>query len=1308
MKRVIQPGDRGVALVTVLACLVIITVLMVVFLTSVRTELAISKSSADAGSLKPLADTCANIVISQIQSATQEAASQSFAWASQPGMIRVFDNGNGGLTNAYKLYSSDRMVVPEVDLDSEASLLEKWDQQPSIFTDLNMPRQGLYPIMNPGAAAGGNAVEGFFVDLPPGNGGNAAAMPGRWIYILQDGALVAPAAGTEGGTALVAGATEQNPITGRIAFWTDDETCKVNINTASEGTYWDVPRFQGTEEANLANYQPFQKEYQRYPGHPAMVSLSSVFPWLTRDQIYAMVPRVVGGGSDGGTVKATRTPLTPDSDRLYATVGEFIFANNRSQNAVDKDELERRRFFLTATSRAPELNLFGMPRVSIWPVHADLAATPGSLYATAYDRVSAFCSTFGGKSNPKRYYFQRKNANSPTEDYADIPRNRDLFNYLKTLTAKNIPGFGGSFSEKYGDCKDQILAEIYDYIRCVNLVDENLTSPIYRLPGAPASPSVDIPPQTSLTNPPVYQFTVPYFAGSDGYITGWAGSGQVAPMTIPQGAINLKGFGRFNTISEVALHLICCADGNGVSPDTDGSANDPRTVSNLATARKLKDGSGQLVGMDYTSGGADFPRNETLGNTYNPAQALAPLLPGQKRVQAALLVEIFTPSQGSAYLSPEMKIAVDGLQNIEIGGVRPFPLSANGTQSFRSDTWIDDTMPWGGITGFRALGSYAKYKTDNNGSRESRWLNPPTSLANHFNRYLWISNPFTVNEGPDGTLSLAGNPDEDIIIKMYVGPTTATASYTDVSTSENLLAQSIKVRFPAATIPTPDLMRYGIKDQDLGVSKWWEYNSRIYWSKRGPGYMGGTAEQGAGCVIRVDPNAIKGASSVWRLDEANASEWDISQGWSGRSDVVRSLVPKEGDSRLIAGLKDVPSDLWVPHPDYHKSGVKLAHSLCSGGSSDKTPGMVDKGPGMSPVGKIIAGADYPVSRLPDIPPGVTSAEASGDWDNGFSFSVDGAYINKPDDGSILYNGKEQKTSNIDQYPLTGTPNRIIPSAGMFGSLPTGINPRNPSQSVPWQTLLFRPQPSHAQSKQARPGQPSDHLLMDLFTMSVVEPYAISEPFSTSGKVNMNYQIMPYTYIHRSTALQAALKAEKMVAVPTGAAPDYKTNANFPSVRFALNVDAKDQGSTLRQFEARFGGGDIFHSASEICDIYLVPKGQSWKTDAAAAAYWNNHKLTGDNARERPYANLYARLTTRSNSYQVFYRVQTLKKIKGTGAAQWSEDRDRIAAEQSGSFVLERYLEPGDETLSDAAASNTPVSLDNRYKFRILGKRIMNF
>jgi hypothetical protein len=53
----------------------------------------------------------------------------------------------------------------------------------------------------------------------------------------------------------------------------------------------------------------------------------------------------------------------------------------------------------------------------------------------------------------------------------------------------------------------------------------------------------------------------------------------------------------------------------------------------------------------------------------------------------------------------------------------------------------------------------------------------------------------------------------------------------------------------------------------------------------------------------------------------------------------------------------------------------------------------------------------------------------------------------------------------------------------------------------------------------------DHLMLDLFWMPAVEPYAISDSFSTAGKINLNYQIQPFTYIDRNTALVCLMKPE---------------------------------------------------------------------------------------------------------------------------------------------------------------------------------------
>src|SRR5690606_35813427 len=65
---------------------------------------------------------------------------------------------------------------------------------------------------------------------------------------------------------------------------------------------------------------------------------------------------------------------------------------------------------------------------------------------------------------------------SQTVDWTTQPDNQELFEYLRTLTSREIPGFGGNFAYKYDEAdggvdgeRDQILTEIFDLIRCANL-----------------------------------------------------------------------------------------------------------------------------------------------------------------------------------------------------------------------------------------------------------------------------------------------------------------------------------------------------------------------------------------------------------------------------------------------------------------------------------------------------------------------------------------------------------------------------------------------------------------------------------------------------------------------------------------------------------------------------------------------------------------------------------------------------------------------------------------------------------------------
>jgi uncharacterized protein (TIGR02600 family) len=330
---------------------------------------------------------------------------------------------------------------------------------------------------------------------------------------------------------------------------------------------------------------------------------------------------------------------------------------------------------------------------------------------------------------------------------------------------------------------------------------------------------------------------------------------------------------------------------------------------------------------------------------------------------------------------------------------------------------------------------------------------------------------------------------------------------------------------------------------------------------------------------------------------------------------------------------------------------------------------------------------------------------TGDFDNGYGAAGDGPYIGFADEGNSRLFMTPYGTEGIPYLDGSGgllrsseayfSPNRLVPSAGIMGSLPTGV-----ISQTPWQTLLFRPK---ALTSSIHPGanSPPDYLLLDLFNMPVVEPYAISEPLSTAGRVNMNYQILPFTYIKRSTAVQAALHTEWLTAIPNGRMSDQgrKTGGTTSSInrnsRWPLNLS-----ETLKGFEDRFASGDIFCSAAEICSIPLVPVGANY---SSMASWWTGYTLTGDNSKERPYARIYPKLTTKSNSFTVHFRVQVLKKSPATPADQWVEGRDIVASEYRGSTLIERYIDPNNTNIPDFATTAS-ANIDDYYRFRVIQTR----
>jgi uncharacterized protein (TIGR02600 family) len=228
-------------------------------------------------------------------------------------------------------------------------------------------------------------------------------------------------------------------------------------------------------------------------------------------------------------------------------------------------------------------------------------------------------------------------------------------------------------------------------------------------------------------------------------------------------------------------------------------------------------------------------------------------------------------------------------------------------------------------------------------------------------------------------------------------------------------------------------------------------------------------------------------------------------------------------------------------------------------------------------------------------------------------------------------------------------------------------------------------------------EPRDHLLMDLFSMPVVEPYAISEPFSTAGKINLNCEIVPFSYIRRTTALRAALAPVRITAVTADQAKTYKVGALDRNYRLPISRDetVKEICSVFdRKTNPKPASDRFYKSATQICERFLFPALASdgagsgdvsppkWdRNDSNIRRFWIKNVITGDNMREKPYVDLYPRLTTKSNTYTVHVRVQKLRPQKGKADPDfliWNETEDCIAAEYRGEVQIERYLDPQDK------------------------------
>lgn len=1431
--RLTHKSDQGIALIIVILMLTLIVGLMLAMFSLSDSELRSARSFSQGQQAKQLADVAVNAVISQIRlgSAQDPDNNGRETWTSQPGLVRKYTE-NGSLLKAYKLYSSGQMVVP----GSAASTLlsdvapADWSSHPERYVDVNRPAFApgnggaaslRFPIIDPRAMTGGpNTVGGFSYSDKTVNGktiggvvaaGGAAQrlpMPVEWLYVLKDGAL-----GALNGLGHFQGAgtpSTDNPIVGRIAFWTDDESSKVNINTASEPTTWALPTFFSDTDAAYAKYQPANGEFQRYPGHPATTALSPIlFPGRVlsvadKDDIYNLVPKIGPGGTRSATV-AYNDPLVKPvnlaafhSEHLYADLDELLLKDNRKPNMLGgvpltEPDVQKLNFFLTAHSRAPELNPFGQPKIAMWPL-----SYRGTAYQTSFDQAIAYCSTLRAGGTPRQYMFQRGWADSPTADL-QRPENLAILNYLLTSLGRPIPGFAPNdlqtFAGKYGDDLPQLVAEFFDYVRSTNLHDSNLIKPGDKIIPDNTTQNFMLGYASSSARAVNFKtFTDPrFFAAdpdadtpdSDGLteLLGYPGHGQVTPSRMTYNEKAYQGIARFPTISEAGLHFICCADntddasnpyeeryadigkpggarapmlgtGDIASPlptDFWYSNFPPRPSPNPANGDKPN-----LTRYPLTGGypyGTDKKHPGYLKKYWNhQLTENTPLKPGFRRVQARFLFEFFIPAAGYTIIEPDISVKVSGLSKFKVGGRQLFPHDSEIIRSGRRATHPGADESGGYGLGLKGLlrGREAPARSPMPADKawgNYEWQVKPTALPGDdlsVLNYDLLSNYVDIEVGRDGSNPM-GITSADVQLEIYSGHIGRIASKDE---SPPALVQTLTMNFPANNVKAPTLVRNPIQvsgtQPAVEPPSWWTFHSRgcmglnvdtlVGTDKKAPvadatlrgRYFNHNVaprignEPRRGCFFYGFDASDAGAPRLFRpRHTSGGSKEEIESAEEAEgSDVVQTVTLKQGDPRLTAALPVVGTEYW--HQQRYYGQRRLAHTF-SNYVSNHMPGY-DYGGTKDLSDRLVPDASYSNDRMPKLPyfaEAKASSQLYGDFDNGPGQSRDGPYINKPDEGNLSTKNGVAYLGDAGGHVTVGetffSPSRMVPSPVMFGSLPSGVK-----SNQAWRTLLFRPQQNHPGGPAKSGGiDPADHLLLEFFWMPVVEPYAISEPLATAGKINLNYQIFPFTNIRRASGIQAVLTDTDIAAIPNEDAPNYKDlpNAAIPDVFWSKDLGKiwhykVDLEKTLAQFENRFSTGEAFISPSEICDIHLVPKdagisGDKDKIAADMAAFWSQHRLTGDNTRERPYSTIYPRVTTRSNTFRVHYVAQALVKARSTAVDEVGP-QDEVYGEYRGSALIERYLDPTDATLPDFPALDATASgsltLDSYYRFRVSENR----
>lgn len=414
-------GRNGAALVMTLITLTILAVLIISFLSSMSLERRAAGAFADSERAKLVAQGAVSHAVDILRTNIPEPArlkdgprtAPAINWVSNPGRLTIIEDGKPPRQVA--LHTGEVLEAPDIKLPTDAESV-----------DLNQPLPGeSIPTIT-------GLPENPTTPRPP--------MRVRWVNVMSNPAQPP---------------SDKNRLTSRYAFWMDDESTKLDFNTAigkpapGVDTVFDsqlqngflTPIYKAGTKTITYN-QAGTPEWAL--GRPQSINLDVLFEdpkQLLRD---ALLDHLFLQGFH----------RYPEAIMDYVTL----------KGVEGRDWFQRARYDLTFYNRSPEFNAFNRSRFFTTYVPLSLEAGPAYQHPFVYDPTGSYT----GNSSQQVLHLNSLlgtfgfTSTVVDEDGASVNGgnvvNRAQVEMLNDYFQRRWPGYNRSFADKYGEAECRQLA----------------------------------------------------------------------------------------------------------------------------------------------------------------------------------------------------------------------------------------------------------------------------------------------------------------------------------------------------------------------------------------------------------------------------------------------------------------------------------------------------------------------------------------------------------------------------------------------------------------------------------------------------------------------------------------------------------------------------------------------------------------------------------------------------------------------------------------------------------------------------------